>query len=51
MNKYSWFWKNLWAWLKDEKTRFDIIDRLRALLFLVAIMWTLKILLDLIYQK
>lgn len=50
MNKYS-FWQNLWAWLKDEKTRFDMIDRLRALLFLIAIMWVIKILLDLVYKK
>ena len=49
MSKYS-FWQNLLAWLKEEKTRFDIKDRTRALLLLLAIMWLLKLLLDLFYQ-
>lgn len=49
MNKYS-FWQNLRAWLNEEKTRFDIVDRLRALLFLIAVMWVIKLLLDLIYE-
>lgn len=42
------FWQNLRAWLKDEKTRFDIIDRLRALLLLLTVMWLIKLLLDFI---
>ncbi|MDU4961914.1 MAG: hypothetical protein E6X17_14770 [Sporomusaceae bacterium] len=44
------FWRNFRAWLRDEKTRFDMIDRLRALLFLVAVMWLVKQLLDLLLQ-
>lgn len=42
------FWQNLKAWLKDEKTRFDIKDRLQALIFLIAVMWAVKLLLDLL---
>jgi hypothetical protein len=49
MSKYS-FWQNLRAWLNEEKTRFDMIDRLRALLFLIAVMWVIKLLLDRIYK-
>ncbi|WP_156478707.1 hypothetical protein [Anaerosporomusa subterranea] len=49
MSKYS-FWQNLRAWLNEEKTRFDIVDRLRALLFLIAVMWVIKLLLDLVYK-
>ena len=49
MSKYS-FWQNLRAWLSEEKTRFDIVDRLRALLFLIAVMWVIKLLLDLVYK-
>ena len=46
----SEFLRHLLAWLKEEKTRFDIIDRLRALVFLAAVMWGIKLLLDLILQ-
>ena len=49
MSKYS-FWQNLRAWLNEEKTRFDIVDRLRALLFLIAVMWVIKLLLDQVYK-
>ena len=45
MSNYT-FWQNLKAWLKEEKTIFDIVDRLQALLLLVVVMWAIKMLLD-----
>lgn len=44
------FWQNLRAWLKEEKTRFDFVDRLRAILLLAAVMVIVKLLLDLLYR-
>lgn len=44
------FWQNLCAWLKEEKTRFDVVDRLRALLLLAAVMYIVKLLLDVLYR-